>query len=91
MLTCYGGLSRNKQVGIRLGKGEKLKEIMESMKEVAEGVYTTPAALLLSERHSLDLPIVRAVSNVLAGTQSPSDALSFLMTRPQPSLYEYYS
>ena len=83
MLTCYGTLSRNRQVGFRLGQGETLQDIMSSMSEVAEGVYTTPAALRLAEKHHLDLPIIKSVASVLEGRQTPLDAIKELMERPQ--------
>ena len=82
MLTCYGKLSRNRTVGYRLGKGESLEEIMESMSEVAEGVYTTPAAVRLAEKYELDLPIIKAVAAVLAGSIKPLQAVAELMDRP---------
>mmetsp|Transcript_82822 Transcript_82822/g.124334 ORF Transcript_82822/g.124334 Transcript_82822/m.124334 type:complete len:168 (-) Transcript_82822:25-528(-) len=83
MLTCYGKLSRNRTVGYRLGKGETLEEIMDSMTEVAEGVYTTPAAVRLAERYDLDLPIIKAVASVLDGSVKPLEAVKELMSRPQ--------
>jgi len=83
MLTCYGALSRNRTVGYRLGKGESLQEIMDSMSEVAEGVYTTPAAVRLAEKHGLELPIIAAVASVLDGSCKPRDAVKKLMERPQ--------
>lgn len=82
MLTCYGKLSRNRTVGYRLGKGESLQEIMDSMSEVAEGVYTTPAAVRLAEQYNLDLPIIKAVASVLNGTCNPKGAVIELMNRP---------
>jgi glycerol-3-phosphate dehydrogenase (NAD+) len=82
MLTCYGGLSRNRSVGIRLGQGESLEQIIESMSEVAEGVPTAAIAVRLAEQHNLDLPIMRNVHRVINGEQTPKEALVQLMTRP---------
>lgn len=83
MLTCYGSLSRNRQVGYRLGQGETLQEIMDSMSEVAEGVYTTPAAVKLAENYGLELPIIRAVASVLDGSKTAREGIRELMLRPQ--------
>lgn len=82
MLTCFGGASRNKSVGLRLGKGEKLKDILESMGEVAEGVPTAGAALKLLTQHKLSLPLTTAVGEVLAGTKDVA-ILPELMQLPQ--------
>lgn len=83
MLTCYGTLSRNRTVGYRLGKGESIKEIMDTMDEVAEGVYTTPAAVRLAAQYDLDLPIIKAVASVIDGSVPPKLAVKELMERPQ--------
>lgn len=81
MLTCFGGASRNKSVGLRLGKGEKLEAILASMGEVAEGVPTAGAALKLLDKLKLDLPMTRAVGLVLNGTADVS-SLQQLMLLP---------
>jgi len=82
MLTCFGSLSRNRTVGKRLGQGEKIQDILASMKEVAEGVATTPAAVKLAEKYNLDLPIVKAVAQVLEGTLDPRVAVDTLFSFP---------
>lgn len=56
---------------------------MDSMEEVAEGVYTTPAAVRLAERFNLDLPIIKAVASVIDGSIPPKEAVKSLMERPQ--------
>jgi glycerol-3-phosphate dehydrogenase (NAD(P)+) len=81
VLTCTGGLSRNRRVGQRLGRGETLEEILGSMREVAEGVRTTPAAAKLAERLGIEMPITQAMTAILAGSIAPADALRALMTR----------
>jgi len=81
MLTCFGGASRNRTVGVRLGKGEKLQDILESMGEVAEGVPTAGAALKLVKQLGLDLPITTTVGEVLEGIK-PFSALTDLMQLP---------
>lgn len=80
ILTCTGELSRNRQVGIELGRGRKLDAIVSSMRMVAEGVKTTEAALALAARLSVDLPITQQVAAVLAG-RSPREAWRELMER----------
>lgn len=80
ILTCTGELSRNRQVGIELGRGRKLDEIVSSMRMVAEGVKTTEAALALAARLSVDLPITQQVAAVFAG-RSPREAWRELMER----------
>jgi glycerol-3-phosphate dehydrogenase (NAD(P)+) len=82
MLTCMGGLSRNAAVGVRLGQGESLQEILATMDEVAEGVHTASAAQALCEKHGVHAPIVEAMNNVLDGRLEPAQAIHQLMTRP---------
>jgi glycerol-3-phosphate dehydrogenase (NAD(P)+) len=85
VLTCTGELSRNRSVGIELGRGRSLTEILGSMKMVAEGVRTTSVALELAGRHGIELPIAAQVHEVLQGRSSPRDAAAALMGRPQKS------
>lgn len=81
VLTCTGELSRNRQVGLRLGKGQKLLDILDSMKMVAEGVKTTEAVYQLGQRHDVELPITDMVYKVLNENKDPSEAVRELMTR----------
>jgi glycerol-3-phosphate dehydrogenase (NAD(P)+) len=81
VLTCTGGLSRNRQLGRRLGRGESIDEILGTMREVVEGVRTAPAAARLAARESVEMPITDAVTAILQGTIDPSTALSALMQR----------
>jgi glycerol-3-phosphate dehydrogenase (NAD(P)+) len=81
VLTCTGDLSRNRSVGLELGRGRKLDDILAGMAEVAEGVRTTHAACELAERTGVELPIARMVREVLNGTLPPADAVERLMTR----------
>jgi glycerol-3-phosphate dehydrogenase (NAD(P)+) len=83
VLTCTGDLSRNRRVGLSLAKGESLKQILAGTKMVAEGVRTTEAALALSARHGIELPIAREMSAVLAGRTDPQTAIRNLMGRKQ--------
>jgi glycerol-3-phosphate dehydrogenase (NAD(P)+) len=82
VLTCTGDLSRNRTVGLRLGRGEKLGEILASMTAVAEGVETCQAAVALAERAGVEVPIAREVWNVLHEEKDPRRAVEDLMGRP---------
>ncbi|MBZ5563808.1 MAG: NAD(P)-dependent glycerol-3-phosphate dehydrogenase [Acidobacteriia bacterium] len=81
VLTCTGDLSRNRSVGVELGKGRKLPEIIGSMRMVAEGVKTTTATVALAARHGVEMPITQQVHRILEGHVSPSDAIRELMER----------
>jgi glycerol-3-phosphate dehydrogenase (NAD(P)+) len=81
VLTCTGDLSRNRQVGIELGKGRRLAEIVGSMRMVAEGVRTTSATVALAAQHGVEMPITRQVHRLLEGQVSPHDAIRELMER----------
>ncbi|HUF49150.1 MAG TPA: NAD(P)H-dependent glycerol-3-phosphate dehydrogenase [Vicinamibacterales bacterium] len=83
VLTCTGSLSRNRRVGIELGQGRALADVLAGTRMVAEGVRTTSAALALGARHAVELPIAAQMADVLAGRRSPQDALGELMLRPQ--------
>jgi len=82
MATCASPLSRNHQVGVRLAKGEKLKKIVESMNQVAEGITTTKAVFKQVQHLGLDLPIVRAVYGLLYEGWEGQKALQNLMAIP---------
>jgi glycerol-3-phosphate dehydrogenase (NAD(P)+) len=82
VLTCTGDLSRNRTVGLRLGGGEKLSDILGSMKAVAEGVATAPAAVALGEKYHVEMPIAVQVNAVLFEDKDPREALRELMSRP---------
>ncbi len=81
VLTCTGHLSRNLQVGMRLGRGEKLEEILSAMKMVAEGVETSRSARELARRREVEMPIAEAVVAILDGRLAPADAVTGLMSR----------
>jgi len=83
VLTCTGTLSRNRHVGVELGKGRPLDEILASTRMVAEGVRTTAAALALASRHDVELPIAAEMAEVLAGRQTTEEAVGRLMLRRQ--------
>lgn len=81
VLTCTGELSRNRQVGFRLGQGESIEDILGSMTQVAEGVRTTKNALLLAKQLGVDMPIVSAVHSVLYEGVSAAEAVTTLLSR----------
>lgn len=83
ILTCTGNLSRNRQVGVELGRGRSLDDILAGMQMVAEGVRTTHAALALGARHGVELPIAAQMAEVLAGRKQARTAAEDLMLRPQ--------
>jgi glycerol-3-phosphate dehydrogenase (NAD(P)+) len=83
VLTCTGALSRNRSVGIELGKGRKLKDILSGMNgKVAEGIHSTTAALGLAARYAVEMPIAEQMDAVLHRGKSPRDAIKDLMARP---------
>ena len=81
VLTCTGALSRNHEVGVRLGRGDTLEEILAGMQAVAEGVRTSRAALMLARRHHVDMPIVQEINAVLYDRKSCRQAVKDLMER----------
>ncbi len=83
VLTCTGTLSRNRTVGVELGRGRTLPEIIGDLNgKVAEGVRCTSAALGLAERQGVEMPITREIHAILHEHRSPLDAMHALMTRP---------
>ncbi len=88
VLTCTGDLSRNRQVGLSLGRGKGMEEILSSMKMVAEGVKTSMSLFMLSKRHDVEMPITHQVYKVIYEGLSPKDAVRALLERPQK--YELY-
>ena len=86
--TCASPLSRNQQLGRRLASGEKLDVILTSTRTVAEGVYTTKAALQLADRYHVEMPITKQLSLVLFEGLDPHKALPELMMRDPKSEME---
>jgi len=82
VLTCTGGLSRNRSVGVELGRGKKLPEIIAGMHGmVAEGVFTTIAAVGLAHARGIEMPITEQMHAILHKGKSPKEALQELMMR----------
>lgn len=82
VLTCLGNLSRNRQLGIELGQGRTLKEIISETRQVAEGVKTAKATHALSQRLGVELPITEGVYKMLYEGKTPQQLLQELMERP---------
>ncbi len=88
VLTCTGGLSRNRTVGVELGKGRKLPDILAGLNgKVAEGVRSTTAALGLAARYAVEMPITEQMAAILHQDKSPRDAIRELMSRPGRTEY----
>jgi len=82
VLTCTGDLSRNRSVGVELGKGRKLPDIIAGMRgAVAEGVFTTKAAVGLAHKKNVEMPITEQMFAILEKGKSPQQAIEELMTR----------
>ena len=79
--TCSATQSRNRTVGERIGRGEHLRDILNDMVMVAEGVWTARAAQKLACQHGVDVPITDAVCSVLFADKSPREAVRELMVR----------
>jgi glycerol-3-phosphate dehydrogenase (NAD(P)+) len=82
ILTCTGLLSRNRSVGMEVGRGHPLADVLRGMHMVAEGVATTRAAVALAARHQVEMPIARKVHEVLFEGRPPRDAVNDLLARP---------
>ena len=82
VLTCTGDLSRNRTVGVELGKGRKLPEIIAGMHgAVSEGVFTTKAAVGLARKKNIEMPITEQMFAILEQGKLPQQAIEDLMTR----------
>ncbi|ESR49174.1 hypothetical protein CICLE_v10031473mg [Citrus x clementina] len=83
MLTCFVNLSRNRTVGVRLGSGEKLDDILSSMNQVAEGVSTAGAVIALAQKYNVKMPVLTAVARIIDNELTPKKAVLELMSLPQ--------
>lgn len=81
VLTCTGDLSRNRTVGMELGRGRKISEILGGMRMVAEGVSTTLSAYQLAEKLGVDMPITTEMYRILYDDKDPRQAVNDLMMR----------
>ena len=81
VLTCTGDLSRNRTVGVKLGRGQSLADILAEMKQIAEGVRTTKSAYNLGLRENIEMPITTEVFRILYEDKPARTALMELMGR----------
>jgi glycerol-3-phosphate dehydrogenase (NAD(P)+) len=88
MATCASMQSRNTQVGVRLGTGESIADIVASMNMVAEGVKSSAVVVDLARKLGVEMPIAEQVARVCDGTQSAADALRALMSRSSRSEFD---
>ena len=82
ILTCGSPQSRNMSLGVALGQGKTLKEILGARKSVSEGVYTASAVVEIAQNSGLDLPICAAVNSVVSGETGVDEAIEELLARP---------
>jgi glycerol-3-phosphate dehydrogenase (NAD(P)+) len=85
VMTATEDQSRNRTVGLRLGKGERLSDIITSLGATAEGVLTAPLALSLAQRHNVDAPITEHAVRLMNGEIQATEMAHSLMTRPLKS------
>jgi glycerol-3-phosphate dehydrogenase (NAD(P)+) len=88
VLTCTGSLSRNRTVGLELGKGRRLKDILQGMRMVAEGIRTTKALRALAREREVEMPITDKVYEILYEGKDPREAVIELMSRDPRSEQE---
>ncbi|UJS19158.1 MAG: NAD(P)-dependent glycerol-3-phosphate dehydrogenase [Candidatus Brocadia sp.] len=86
--TCISPYGRNRRVGEQIGKGKKLQEILETMEQIAEGVWTTKSVMALSRKFSVEMPITKEIYAVLFLNKNPLEAVSNLMMRAPRSEME---
>ncbi|MCK5323654.1 MAG: NAD(P)H-dependent glycerol-3-phosphate dehydrogenase, partial [Desulfobulbaceae bacterium] len=89
VLTCTGDLSRNRSVGIKLGQGKTLSEILDEMEMVAEGVKTARSAMALAVKMEVEMPILEQIYQVLYKDKSCKDAVQALLARDLKAELEY--
>ena len=82
VLTCHGPLSRNRSLGLALGKGTRLADYMAGRRQVVEGEATAPAVLARAQRYKIEMPICAAVDAILHGGADLDEAIRALLARP---------
>ena len=87
VLTSTGDLSRNRRLGLALGRGQSLPDAVREIGQVVESVQTADEVMRQADRHGIDLPISKAVQSVLHGELSPSEGLQQLLAREQKPEY----
>ncbi|MBP3199460.1 MAG: NAD(P)H-dependent glycerol-3-phosphate dehydrogenase [Butyrivibrio sp.] len=81
IVTCASMHSRNRRAGILIGQGKSMQEAMDEVKMVVEGVYSAKSALALAEKYEVEMPIVKAVNEILFDGKAPAEAINDLMMR----------
>ena len=81
VLTSYGNLSRNRRVGVALGQGKNIEDVVSSMRMVAEGVKTAKSTVALARKLNVEMPIAEKIYSVLYEGRKPQDAIDDLMER----------
>ena len=87
VLTCTGDLSRNRRLGLALGRGQSIQEAVRAIGQVVESIQTADEVMRLAERHGIDLPIAENVRDVLHGSITPAEGLQRLMARERKAEY----
>ncbi|MBB1087269.1 NAD(P)-dependent glycerol-3-phosphate dehydrogenase [Lysobacter sp. SG-8] len=88
-LTCTGDLSRNRRLGLALGRGQSIDEAVREIGQVVESIQTADEVMRQAERHGIELPISQAVQAVLHGDITPGEGLALLMAREQKPEYPH--
>lgn len=79
--TSYSPFSRNHKVGVLLGKGYLLSDILKDMVQIAEGIYSVKAIVQIAEKYNVDIPISKVVFNILYGNLTPTEGVKLLLSR----------
>ena len=87
VLTCTGDLSRNRRLGLALGRGQSLDAAVREIGQVVDSVQTADEVMRLAERHGVELPIASGVRSVLHGRMTPAEGLRQLLAREQKAEY----
>jgi glycerol-3-phosphate dehydrogenase (NAD(P)+) len=87
VLTCTGDLSRNRRLGLALGRGQTLEDAVREIGQVVESVQTADEVMRLAARHGVELPIAENVRDVLHGDITPAEGLARLLAREQKAEY----
>ncbi|WP_242113386.1 NAD(P)H-dependent glycerol-3-phosphate dehydrogenase [Luteimonas aquatica] len=87
VLTCTGDLSRNRRLGLALGRGQTLEDAVREIGQVVESVQTADEVMRLADRHGVELPIASNVRDVLHGAITPAEGLARLLAREQKAEY----
>ena len=83
MLTCFNDTSRNRTVGIQIGKGENLDQVLDEASQVVEGVKTASVVVALAREYKVPLPTMTAVAQVVNRELTPIEAVEGIMSLPQ--------